>query len=149
MPETFHILCPDCLADNVIAPGSQKPAGSACAACGAQLQPAPAEGCAAEGLQRFMADTALPLLVYFHAPGCTPCTLMTPIIDRLAKKLRESMSLAKIDARQEYELAAACGVSSVPCILLLVAGCEVRRFCGAMDIKNLSRWIIEAAEPAR
>ncbi len=94
-------------------------------------------------LQRFMTDTALPLLVYFHAPGCTPCTLMTPIIDRLAKKLRGTVCCAKIDARQECELAAAYGVSSVPTIILFKSGSEAKRFSGAMDIKSLTAWIME------
>ena len=94
-------------------------------------------------LQRFVTDAALPLLVYFHAPGCTPCTLMTPIIDRLAKKLRGTVCCAKIDARQECELATACGVSSVPAIVLFKSGSEAKRFSGAMDIKSLAAWIME------
>jgi thioredoxin-like negative regulator of GroEL len=94
-------------------------------------------------LQRFMTDDALPLLVYFHAPGCRPCTLMTPIIERLVKKLRGTVCCAKINARQECELAAAYGVSSVPTSILFKSGYETKRFSGAMDIKSLTAWIME------
>ncbi|MBN2105809.1 MAG: thioredoxin fold domain-containing protein [Deltaproteobacteria bacterium] len=86
---------------------------------------------------------AMRVVADFHAPGCTPCTMMTPIIDRLAKKLRGSVCCAKIDARQECELAAAYGVSSVPTIVVFKSGSEVKRFSGAMDIKSLTAWIME------
>jgi thioredoxin-like negative regulator of GroEL len=143
VPEQFNILCPDCLAPTIIEPGKQAQGKIVCSACGAQLLSAEAVACTTDRLQRFVTDAALPLLVYFHAPGCTPCTLMTPIIDRLAKKLRGVVCCAKINARQECELAAAYGVSSVPAIALFKSGSEAKRFSGAMDIKSLTAWILE------
>jgi thioredoxin len=143
VPEEFNILCPDCLAPTTIKPGKQASGEIVCSACGAQLLSAEHPACTSDILQRFVTDAALPLLVYFHAPGCTPCTLMTPIIDRLAKKLRGAVCFAKIDARQECDLAAAYGVSSVPTIILFKSGSEAKRFSGAMDIKSLTAWIME------
>ena len=143
MPKQFNILCPDCLAPTTIKPDKPAQGKIVCCACGAQLLSAEPTACTSDMLQRFMTDAALPLLVYFHAPGCTPCTLMTPIIDRLAKKLRGTVCCAKIDARQDIELASAYGVSSVPAIVLFKSGSEVKRFSGAMDIKSLTAWIME------
>jgi len=69
--------------------------------------------------------------------------MMMPIIDRLEKKLRGTACCAKIDARQECELAAAYGVSSVPTIILFQSGSEAKRFSGAMDMKSLTAWIMD------
>jgi thioredoxin 2 len=141
--EPLHIFCPDCLAPNTIKAGKPAQGKIVCHACGAQLLSAYPTECTSDMLQRFIPDTALPLFVYFYAPGCAPCTMMTPLIDRLAKKLRGTVCCAKFDARQEYELAAACGVSSVPTVILFKSGREAKRFSGAMDIKSLTGWLME------
>jgi thioredoxin 2 len=143
VPEQFIIHCPDCFAPNSIERGLPVEEKILCCACGTQLLSAEYVACTTDMLQRLISDPALPLLVYFYAPVCTPCALMTPIIDRLAKKLRGTVSFAKIDARQDCELAAAYGVSSAPTIVLFKRGREAKRFSGAMDIKSLTAWIME------
>ncbi len=115
----------------------------ACCACGAQLMPAETLAHTSDKLQRLITDATKPLLVYFHAASCTSCTLMTPIINRLAKKLRGNLCCAKIDARQDHEMASSYGVYSVPTIILFKNDREAKRFSGAMDIISLTDWIME------
>lgn len=143
MSEQFQIFCPDCLAPIIIEPGNPAQEINFYCACGAQILSADLTAFSSDKLQRFMTDSALPLLVYFHVPDCMTCTMMTPIIDRLAKKLRGTVCCAKIDARKDSDLASAYGVCSVPTIILFKSGSTAKRFSGAMDIKSLTAWIME------
>lgn len=58
-------------------------------------------------------------LYYFHAPYCSPCQAMMPMIDRL--KL-EFPNLIKIDITQHESLAQSFGVSATPVFMVVDDG---------------------------
>jgi thioredoxin 1 len=71
-----------------------------------------------------------PILIDFYADWCGPCRMLGPIIEDIAAE-REDLSVAKINVDAEPELAAHFGVVSIPTLVLLQDGKEVRRASGS------------------
>ncbi len=69
-------------------------------------------------------------LVDFWAEWCGPCRMMSPIIDELAKEYEGKVKVGKVNVDDEMELAEQFGVSSIPTLVILKNGEEVKRFVG-------------------
>ena len=67
-----------------------------------------------------------PVLVDFWAPWCGPCRAMNSTIDQLAQDFK----VCKVNVDKNQELAAACGVSSIPALLIINKGKIAARHIG-------------------
>lgn len=76
-----------------------------------------------------------PVLVDFYATWCPPCKAMAPHVDALAESGK--VRVAAVDTDKATDLAQAFGVTSLPTLVVLVGGEEVRRELGYHDIKEL------------
>ena len=56
-------------------------------------------------------------LLFFCGPGCRPCTLLFPIVQKIAEET--GLELKKIDIVDNLELAAEYGIESVPQLLVI------------------------------
>ncbi|NIA13277.1 MAG: thioredoxin [Nitrospiraceae bacterium] len=70
------------------------------------------------------------VLVDFWAPWCAPCRMQAPILDTVAKKMGDAAKIVKVDVDSNPAAAQQYGVQSIPTLVLLVNGVEVRRFVG-------------------
>ncbi len=69
-------------------------------------------------------------LVDFWAEWCGPCRMMAPIIDELSKEFEGKAKIGKVNVDEEMELAEQFGVSSIPTLVIMKDGKEVKRFVG-------------------
>ncbi len=69
-------------------------------------------------------------LVDFWAEWCGPCRMMAPIIDELSKDFEGKVKIGKVNVDEEMELAEQFGVSSIPTLVIMKDGKEVKRFVG-------------------
>jgi thioredoxin 1 len=83
-------------------------------------------------------------LVDFWAEWCGPCKMIAPAIDELAKEYEGRANVGKVDVDEAGGLAQDYGVSSIPTLIVLKDGAEVKRFVGVTPIAEL-RKAIEAA----
>ncbi|MFM1920925.1 MAG: hypothetical protein RLZZ303_2559 [Candidatus Hydrogenedentota bacterium] len=83
-------------------------------------------------------------LVDFWAEWCGPCKMIAPAIDELAKEYEGRANVGKVDVDEAGGLAQDYGVSSIPTLIVLKDGAEVKRFVGVTPIAEL-RTAIEAA----
>ena len=54
--------------------------------------------------------------IYFHAPWCSPCRQLGPIMEEVAK---EGITVQKIDVDKNPEMSQHYGVRNVPTVILL------------------------------
>lgn len=70
------------------------------------------------------------VLVDFYADWCGPCRMMAPILEAVSAE-RADIKVAKVNVDESSELAAKFGVMSIPTLVVLDDGEEIKRIVGA------------------
>ena len=76
-------------------------------------------------------------IFYFTAPWCEPCQVLGPIMDRVSGQL----PVEKVNIDYEMDRARTINVGSVPTVILVENGQEVRRFTGARSYEQVMQFI--------
>ena len=76
-------------------------------------------------------------IFYFTSPWCQPCQALGPIMD----KVGQQMYVEKINIDYEMDRARSANVGSVPTVILVENGQEVRRFTGARSYEQVMQFI--------
>ncbi len=83
----------------------------------------------------------IPVILDFWAEWCTPCLMIGPILERIVKKYRGKVILAKINTDKEKELATKYGIMSIPTVKLVKNGKVVDEFVGALPEEMILKWL--------
>ena len=76
-------------------------------------------------------------IFYFTAPWCQPCQVLGPTMDKVASQ----MPVEKINIDYEMDRARSANVGSVPTVILVENGQEVRRFTGIRSYEQVMQFI--------
>ena len=79
----------------------------------------------------------------FWAPWCGPCRLIGPIIEKLSEEYNGKALIGKVNVEDNPETAMKYGVRSIPTIVVLKDGEEVKRHVGVTTQANLAKIIDE------
>lgn len=79
----------------------------------------------------------------FWAAWCGPCRLISPIIDKLSEAYKDKALIGKVDVDNNPDIAMKYGVRSIPTIVILKDGKEVKRHVGVTTQANLAKLIDE------
>ncbi len=79
----------------------------------------------------------------FWAEWCGPCRLIGPIIDKLSTEYDGKAIVGKVNVDHNPEIAMKFGVRSIPTIVILANGEEVKRHVGVTTQANLAKLIDE------
>ncbi len=82
------------------------------------------------------------VLIDFNASWCGPCRMLKPVIDEIAES-NENIKIVSVNIDDEEELADNYEVSSIPCLVLLENGKEVKRNVGFMPKEAIESFIGE------
>ena len=67
--------------------------------------------------------------LYYTGEWCKPCAQLAPIMNQVG----QSIEVQKIDVDKQYELASQYNIRSIPTVILIAAGVEVKRFNGVQS----------------
>ncbi|MCP4117027.1 MAG: thioredoxin [Desulfobacteraceae bacterium] len=78
-------------------------------------------------------------LVDFSAPWCGPCKAMAPVIKRLRHRYRGRVAVIKVNIDKDKKLAARFKIQTIPTLVVLDNGKEVKRFIGLQREATLAK----------
>jgi thioredoxin len=76
-------------------------------------------------------SSALPVLVDFWAEWCTPCHIVSPIVEEIARDHAAQLTTVKLNVDDNPQTARQFGVMSIPTLILFKDGQEKARVVGA------------------
>ena len=77
------------------------------------------------------------VLVDFFATWCGPCKMLSPVLEGVAEKMKDKVTIVKVDVDRSPDLAAKFGVMSVPTMIMFKNCRQVDAFSGYMPEANL------------
>ena len=78
-------------------------------------------------------------LIEFYSETCRPCKIMLPMAEKAAKEA--GIPVSKYEIGKESEKAEEYRVKSVPTLILMSEGAEVRRLVGAVSKNELENFL--------
>ncbi len=84
-----------------------------------------------------------PVLVDFFATWCSPCKMMSPILEDVKNRVGENAYIIKIDVDKNPQAAATYQVRGVPTLILFKNGKPIWRQSGVVPANELEKLINE------
>jgi thioredoxin 1 len=89
-----------------------------------------------------------PVLVDFTGNWCPPCRALTPILERVARKMEGQVCVFSIDADASPQLASQFKIRGLPTLIVFANGREVARRLGLTSEEGIRQLIDAAVTPA-
>lgn len=133
--------CSSCGAFNRVP--AQRPAGDpSCGKCHAtlDLSGAPQE-VDAQGFERAVASSPVPVVVDFWAPWCGPCRMAAPILEEVGRAQAGKALLLKVNTDEHPQPSARLGIRGIPTFIVFSEGQEKARQSGVLPAPAMHQWV--------
>ena len=134
--ELHHIACAHCGAVNRL-PADRLADDPDCGRCHRALLDGRPVELSDLNFDAFVRQTTLPVLVDFWAPWCGPCRQMAPQFEAAARQLKGRALLVKVNSDDSPQASAMFAIRSIPTLVRLQAGAEIRRQSGALPLAQI------------
>lgn len=95
---------------------------------------------------REVAQSPIPVLLDLWAEWCTPCRMLTPIIEEIAGEMAGKVKVGKLNVDDNPKVAARFRVQGIPTLLVLENGKEIKRMAGVQSKAAILRQLVQSAD---
>ena len=134
--DALHIACAQCAATNRV-PAARLGEDPTCGRCGQALLAGEPVELTDANFEAVVGKTDLPVVVDFWAPWCGPCRMMAPAFEQAAAQLKGRALLVKVNSDDSPQASAKFAIRSIPTLVRLQAGAEIRRQSGALPLAQI------------
>ena len=96
-----------------------------------------------ENFEEEVLNSDKPVLLDFYADWCGPCKMMSPVIDEIAEEIGDIAKVGKVNSDDNMDLAEKYEIMSIPTIMIIRNGQEVKRFLGVTPKSEIIKAINE------
>jgi thioredoxin 1 len=86
-------------------------------------------------------EGSLPAIIDFYADWCSPCKMVAPILEDLAREYSGRIMVYKVDTENEQELASVFGIQSIPTLLFIPKDGQPQAAMGALPKQTFEQVI--------
>ena len=133
-------VCPHCQTTNRV-PAERAANDPVCAKCKSGLLDGQPVELTDSNFDRVVSRTELPIVVDFWAAWCGPCQMMAPHFKTAAERFKGRVIFAKVDSDNSPQTAARFGIRSIPTLVMLRGGQEIKRQAGAVQTAQIVAWV--------
>ena len=95
-----------------------------------------------ESFENEVLNSEKKVLIDFNATWCGPCRMLKPIIEEVASK-QDNVKIVAVDVDDNEDIAKKYGVMSIPCLVLIENGEEIKRNVGFIPEEEVFKMIGE------
>lgn len=94
-----------------------------------------------ENFDKEIQNTDKPVLVDFYAVWCPPCSILSPILEKLKEEFKEKVVFAKLNVDVAPKICQKYGINPIPTVILFKKGEPVDEFIGLKPESEIREWL--------
>lgn len=84
-----------------------------------------------QNFRKEVTESKIPVLVDFYAGWCTPCRMLSPVLEDISEELMGEVKIARVDVMEESELADKFHILNLPTMVIFRGGVVTDTLVGA------------------
>jgi thioredoxin 1 len=94
-----------------------------------------------ENFEQEITGSELPVLVDFYAVWCEPCTVLGPILEKVAKEFEGKLRFMKANVNEIPVTSQKFGIEQIPTVVLFEKGKAINGFIGLRSEEDIRKWL--------
>ena len=91
--------------------------------------------------QREILQSEMPVLLDFFAPWCTPCRMLSAVLDDISEDYVGIIRVCRVNVDDEKELSDRYGINEIPTVIFFKNGRPTDRFTGFRSAEEIEAMI--------
>ena len=99
------------------------------------------DGINTANFQREILQSEMPVLLDFFAPWCTPCRMLSAVLDDISEDYVGIIRVCRVNVDDEKELSDRYGINEIPTVIFFKNGRPTDRFTGFRSAEKIEAMI--------